>query len=490
MAETDSPQSHRAQLRAIAVRAMRERGLDPEFPSEALAEVAALKGAPRTTGEPIRDLRARLWCSIDNDDSRDLDQVSVAEPLPGGDVKVLVAIADVGAAVPKGSPVDRHAGRNTTSIYTPAVIFPMLPERLSTDLTSLNDQQDRLAVVAELVVSPDGTLKSSDVYGATVRNHAKLAYHAVGAWLDGSGPLPAAAAVPGIDEQLRIQDRVAQALNRVRHEHGALDFETIEVQSVFDGDTLCEVRAQGPSRAKSLIENLMIAANAVTARFLDGHGFPSLRRVVKSPERWDRIRAVARQAGDDLPAAADSKALAAFLARRKQSDPATFPDLSLTVIRLLGRGEYVVDPPGGEPPGHFGLAVRDYSHSTAPNRRYPDLVTERLIKAVLAGHPAPYTIGELETLATHCTRQEDAANKVERQVRKSAAAMVVESHVGEPFEASVTGASDKGTFVRVATPPIDGKLVRGGSGLDVGDRLRVRLVHVDVDRGFIDFARA
>jgi len=490
MAETDSPQSHRAQLRAIAVRAMRERGLDPEFPSEALAEVAALKGAPRATGEPIRDLRARLWCSIDNDDSRDLDQVSVAEPLPGGDVRVLVAIADVGAAVPKGSPVDRHAGRNTTSIYTPAVIFPMLPERLSTDLTSLNDQQDRLAVVAELVVSPDGTLKSSDVYGATVRNHAKLAYHAVGAWLDGSGPLPAAAAVPGIDEQLRIQDRVAQALNRVRHEHGALDFETIEVQSVFDGDTLCEVRAQGPSRAKSLIENLMIAANAVTARFLDGHGFPSLRRVVKSPERWDRIRAVARQAGDDLPAAADSKALAAFLARRKQSDPATFPDLSLTVIRLLGRGEYVVDPPGGEPPGHFGLAVRDYSHSTAPNRRYPDLVTERLIKAVLAGHPAPYTIGELETLATHCTRQEDAANKVERQVRKSAAAMVVESHVGEPFEASVTGASDKGTFVRVATPPIDGKLVRGGSGLDVGDRLRVRLVHVDVDRGFIDFARA
>src|SRR5438093_2923211 len=491
MAETDSPQSHRAQLRAIAVRAMRERGLDPEFPSEALAEVAALKGAPRTTGEPIRDLRARLWCSIDNDDSRDLDQVSVAEPLPGGDVRVLVAIADVGAAVPKGSPVDRHAGRNTTSIYTPAVIFPMLPERLSTDLTSLNDQQDRLAVVVELVVSPDGTLKSSDVYGATVRNHAKLAYHAVGAWLDGSGPLPAAAAaVPGIDEQLRIQDRVAQALNRVRHEHGALDFETIEVQSVFDGDTLREVRAQGPGRAKSLIENLMIAANAVTARFLDGHGFPSLRRVVKSPERWDRIRAVARQAGADLPVAADSQALAAFLARRKQSDPATFPALSLPVIRLLGRGEYVVDPPGGEPPGHFGLAVRDYSHSTAPNRRYPDLVTERLIKAVLAGHPAPYTIGELETLATHCTRQEDAANKVERQVRKSAAAMVVESHVGEPFEASVTGASDKGTFVRVATPPIEGKLVRGGSGLDVGDRLRVRLVHVDVDRGFIDFARA
>jgi len=293
-----------------------------------------------------------------------------------------------------------------------------------------------------------------------------------------------------MDEQLRIQDRVAQALNRVRHEHGALDFETIDVQSVFDGDTLSEVRTQGPNRAKSLIENLMIAANAVTARFLDGRGFPSLRRVVKSPERWDRIRAVAGQAGDDLPASADSKALAAFLARRNRADPATFPDLSLTVIRLLGRGEYVVDPPGEEPPGHFGLAVRDYSHSTAPNRRYPDLVTERLIKAVLAGHPAPYTIGELEELATHCTQQEDAANKVERQVRKSAAAMVVESHVGEPFDACVTGASDKGTFVRVATPPIEGKLVRGERGLDVGDRLRVRLAHVDIDRGFIDFERA
>jgi exoribonuclease-2 len=470
---------------------MRDRGLDSEFPADALAEVAAMKSAPRTTEEPIRDLRARLWCSIDNDDSRDLDQVSVAEPVRGGDVRVLVAIADVGAAVPKGSAVDRHAGRNTTSIYTPAVIFPMLPEKLSTDLTSLNDQQDRLAVVIELVVSPDGTLKSSDVYGATVRNHAKLAYNAVGAWLDGSGPLPpAAAAVPGMDEQLRIQDRATQALNRVRHEHGALDFETIEVQSVFDGDTLSEVRAQRPNRAKSLIENLMIAANGVTARFLDAHGYPSLRRVVKSPERWDRIRAVAGQAGDELPASADSKALAAFLARRKRADPATFPDLSLTVIRLLGRGEYVVDPPGEEPPGHFALAVRDYSHSTAPNRRYPDLVTERLIKAALAGHPAPYTIGELEELATHCTQQEDAANKVERQVRKAAAAMVVESHVGEPFDACVTGASDKGTFVRVATPPIEGKLVRGERGLDVGDRLRVRLAHVDIDRGFIDFERA
>ncbi len=293
-----------------------------------------------------------------------------------------------------------------------------------------------------------------------------------------------------MDGQLRMQDQVAQALNGMRAQHGALEFETIEVENVFDGDTLREVRPQRPNRAKSLIANLMIAANGVTARFLDARGFPSLRRVVKSPERWDRIRALAEQLGEKLPADADSLALAGFLTRRKQAAPATFPDLSLTVIRLLGRGEYVVDPPGAEPPGHFGLAVRDYSHSTAPNRRYPDLVTQRLVKAALASHPSPYAIGELEQTAAHCTQQEDAANKVERQVRKSAAAMVVESRVGERFEAIVTGASDKGTYVRVGTPPIEGRLVRGGAGLDVGDRLRVQLVGVNVDRGFIDFERS
>ena len=483
-----SNQSHRAHLRAIAVRTMRERGLDPDFPPDALAEAAAITTAPTTTEEPTRNLRTLLWCSIDNDDSRDLDQLSVAEALPGGDVNVLVAIADVDAAVAKGSPVDRHAALNTTSVYTPAVMFPMLPERLSTDLTSLADHQDRLAVVIAFVVAPTGELKSSDMYGAVVRNQAKLAYNAVGAWLAGEGPLPpAAAAVPGMDAQLRVQDRVAQALNGQRAQHGALEFETIEVENVFEGDTLHEVRPQLPNRAKALIANLMIAANGVTARFLDARSFPSLRRVVKSPERWDRIRAVAEQLGEKLPAAADSLALAGFLTRRKQAAPATFPDLSLTVIRLLGRGEYVVDPPGAEPPGHFGLAVRDYSHSTAPNRRYPDLVTQRLVKAALAGHPSPYGIGELEKIAAHCTQQEDAANKVERQVRKSAAAMVVESRVGDQFDAIVTGASNKGTFVRVAAPPIEGKLMGARPGLDVGDHLRVRLSGVNVDRGFIDF---
>jgi VacB/RNase II family 3'-5' exoribonuclease len=486
-----SDTSDRSRLRTIAVRVMRERGLDPAFPKDALNDVSALTGPPRSTEEPTRDLRALAWCSIDNDDSRDLDQLSVAERQPNGDAKVLVAVADVDAAVPKDSPVDRHAAVNTTSVYTPGAIFPMLPERLSTDLTSLADQQDRLSIVIEFVAGGDGEIRSSTVYGAQVRNRAKLAYNAVGAWLEGAGPLPpAAAAADGMADQLRIQDGVAQALRRRRHERGALDFETIEAQAVFDGDALHEMRAQHPNRAKQLIEDFMVTANGIVARFLDAQGFPSLRRMVKSPERWERIRALAEGLGDSLPEAADAGALNAFLTRRKAADADTFPDLSLSVIKLLGSGEYVVDPPGAEPPGHFGLAVRDYTHSTAPNRRYPDLITQRLLKAALAKHACPYGLDELERLASHCTKQEDAANKVERQVRKAAAALLVASRVGEHFDAIVTGASPKGTFVRSAAPPIEGKLVRGERGLDVGDRVRVRLAAVDVDRGFIDFDRA
>jgi VacB/RNase II family 3'-5' exoribonuclease len=485
-----SSQSDRERLRALAIRAMRERGLDPDFSQEELAEAASVPSAPATTEEPVRDQRALLWCSIDNDDSRDLDQLSVANALPGGDVRVLVAIADVDVVVFKGSLIDRHAAVNTTSVYTPGAIFPMLPERLSTDLTSLGPGEDRLSVVIEFVVAPEGTLKSSDVYGARVRNHAKLAYNSVDAWLTGRGPLPdAAVATPGIDAQLKLQDGVAAALGRKRHEEGALEFMTVEARAEFDGDALRDLRAEVPNRAKALIENLMVAANGVTARFLDARGFPSIRRVVRTPSRWDRIIEIATRAGDRLPATPDSRALNAFLLRRRAADPDSFPELSQTIIKLLGSGEYVVDSPGGDPPGHFGLAVRDYAHSTAPNRRYPDLLTQRLIKAVLAGHPCPYAPTELERLAEHCTTQEDAANKVERQVRKSAAALVVVSRVGQTFDALVTGASSKGTFVRVISPPIEGKVVRGEKGLDVGDRVRVRLTHVDVERGFIDFER-
>jgi VacB/RNase II family 3'-5' exoribonuclease len=494
--DSGSGRSERARLRDLAFAAMRQRGLDPSFPPAALAQADALKASPQTTEESVRDLRDLLWCSIDNDDSRDLDQLSVAMPVDARGrsadrVRVLVAIADVDAGVAKGSPIDQHAALNTVSVYTAAVIFPMLPEKLSTDLTSLADQQDRLAVVIECVVSPDGTLESSNLYGARVRNHAKLAYNSVGAWLAGTGPLPpAAAAVAGMDEQLKLQDRIAQALATQRHEHGALEFSTIEVRTTFDGDRVRDLTPELPNRAKQLIENLMIAANGATARFLEAHGFASIRRVVRTPKHWDRIVRLAAESGDRLPSEPDSRALQAFLAKRRATDPDRFPDLSQNVIKMLGSGEYVLDPPGGDPPGHFGLAVKDYTHSTAPNRRYPDLLTQRLVKAALAGHRPPYSPSELAQLAAHCTQQEDNADKVERQIRKSAAALVVSSRIGEEFDAIVTGALPKGTFVRVFAPPIEGMLVRGQQRLEVGDRLRVRLTHTDVDKGFIDFERA
>jgi exoribonuclease-2 len=483
--------TQRDHLRQIAFAAMRSRGLEPEFPRAALAEVNALQRPPETAEEPTRDLRSLLWCSIDNDDSRDLDQLSVAEPLDGGSVKILVAIADVGVLVAPTSAVDRHAAINTTSVYTPAVIFPMLPERLSTDLTSLADRQDRLSIVVEFIVSGEGEMTDPSVYGARVRNQAKLTYHGVGAWLEKQGPLPpAAASVADMDRQLQIQDGVAQALAIRRHEQGALQFESDDVVHAFDGDRLSEVRAERPNRAKALIENLMVAANGVTARFLESRGLPSIRRVVRSPERWDRIRDLASQSGAALPPEPDASALSAFLIQRKAADPDRFTDLSRTVIKLLGRGEYVVERPGGaEPQGHFALAVKAYTHSTAPNRRYPDLLTQRLVKAALSGKPSPYSVDELERLAEHCTTQEDAANKVERQVRKSATAMLVESRIGERFDAVVTGVTKSGTFVRIADPPMEGMLERGVA-VDVGDSLRVKLASVDVDRGYIDFDRS
>jgi exoribonuclease-2 len=481
--------SHRSLLADIAWRAMKERGLEPAFPVAARAEVDRLVEAPQEGDEPVRDLRDRLWCSIDNDDSRDLDQLSVADPRRDGSVAILVAIADVDAVVRKGSAVDKHAGVNTTSVYTPAVVFPMLPERLSTDLTSLNQDEDRLAIVIEVVVRDGGDIAASDVYGARVRNKAKLAYNAVAAWLDGEGPLPPAAAVSGMEAQLRIQDEVAQALHGVRVAQGALEFAALEVRSRFDGDRLTAIEPDRPNRAKQIIEEFMVAANGVVAKFLDAHDLPSLRRVVRTPKRWDRIVQLAAAAGERLPADPDSKALNAFLEVRRAADPERFPDLSLAVIKLLGSGEYAVDPPGAEAPGHFGLAVRDYAHSTAPNRRYPDLITQRLLKAALQKKPSPYSMPELEQLAAHCTDQEDNAEKVERQVRKSAAALLVESRIGQKFDAIVTGASSHGTFVRVAAPPMEGMLVEGHEGVDVGDKIRVRLAHVNVERGFIDFAR-
>jgi len=479
----------RAILTAIARRAMIERGLEPDFPPAARQELAAI-GPPAGATDDVRDMRDRLWASIDNDDSRDLDQLTVAESLAGARVRILVAVADVDALVSKGSAIDDHASHNTTTVYTPAAIFPMLPEGLSTNLTSLNENQDRLAIVADMVFEADASLATSDLYRARVRNHAKLAYRSVAAWLDGEGTAPQRISeTPGLGENLRAQDSIAQRLAEVRHRHGALSLETTEAKAVFRGDILSDLDLDRKNRAKQLIEDFMIAANGATATYLESKGFPSLRRVLRSPERWDRIEQLASGFGDRLPTEPDAVALDAFLARRRKADPEKFPDVSLAVVKLIGRGEYALDLPGGEPPGHFGLAVKDYTHSTAPNRRFPDLITQRLLKAAMAGSPPPYALSELAALAKHCTSREDDVTKVERRMQKSAAALLLSARIGESFDAIVTGASPKGTWVRLRQSPAEGRLERGFQGLDVGDQVRVTLIHTDVERGFIDFAR-
>jgi len=478
-------------LKAIARRAMLERGLLPDFSPEVRAQTAAIARASPPPEPGLRDLRQLLWASIDNDDSRDLDQLSVAEALGAGAVKILVAVADVDGVVQKGSPIDSRARTNTTSVYTAAEVFPMLPEELSTDLTSLGEGQDRPALVIEMVVRPDGTVSEYDVYRALVRNRAKLAYDGVASWLQGTAPEPQrVSSVAGMEQQLRIQDRIAQAMRAVRQRHGALSLETIEARAVFDGDAISDLKPDEKNRAKELIEDFMIAANGVVAKTLEAKGFPSLRRVLRSPERWERIVALAAGLGERLPPEPSAPALEGFLARRRSADPVRFPDLSLSVVKLLGAGEYVLEVPGQTAEGHFGLAVGDYTHSTAPNRRFPDLVTHRLLKAALAGLPPPYANEELATLASHCTERENAAAKVERQVRKSAAALLLASRIGERFDAIVTGASPKGTWVRISRPSVEGKVVRGFERLDVGDRVRVELVRTDVERGFIDFRRS
>jgi len=480
---------HRDDLKVIAHQAMIDHGLLPDFSPEVIAELRSIEKTWSKSKSGIRDLRSLLWASIDNDDSLDLDQISVAEPLSDGKVKIFVAVADVDDAVKKRSAIDNHSRHNTTSVYTAAEIFSMLPEKLSTDLTSLKQGEDRLAIAIEMVIDEDGMLVSSDLYRAMVRNHAKLAYHSVAAWLENEGPMPGPiAAVSGLDEQIHIQDRVAQRLRRVRHRRGALSLETIEAIPVFDGDQLTDLQVERSNRAKELIEDLMVATNGVTANYLAAKGLPSLRRVLRQPERWQRICELAADLGERLPSEPDAVALEKFLAKRKKADPLRFPDLSLSVIKLIGKGEYVADLPGETPPGHFGLAVRDYTHSTAPNRRFPDLVTQRLLKAAMAGQPVPYSDDELKELADHCTAMENEAKKVERQVSKSAAARLLESRSGEKFDAIVTGASEKGTWARVLQPPVEGKLVHGFDGIDVGDRVRVELIRIDVEKGFIDFA--
>ncbi len=468
---------------------MRDRGLLPEFSPAAIAQAESAKGP--ASDSKVRDLRKLLWCSIDNDDSRDLDQLTVTDGAPGQTTKLLIAIADVDALVPKGSPIDLHAQHNTTSVYTGARIYPMLPERMSTDLTSLNPGEDRLAMVVELHVDQGGHISQSDVYRGFVHNHAKLAYNSVAAWLDGKGEEPETLKkVDGLADQLRLQDRISQTLGDLRIEQGALDLETIESRAVMQNGKVVDLEVTRKNRAREIIENFMIAANGVTARFLSSKGFASFRRVVRSPERWERIVALAEGFGHKLPPSPDSLALEEFLRVRRKADPVRFPDLSLSVVKLMGAGEYVIEEPGEKAVGHFGLAVKDYSHSTAPNRRYPDLVTQRLLKAALAGVQSPYSVDELDALAIQCTDREDDANKVERLVGKAAAALLLENRIGDYFDGIVTGASVKGTWVRIFNPPVEGKLEQGWDGLDVGDRVHVKLIGTEPERGFIDFARS
>ena len=477
-------------LLEIARMAMLSHGLEPDFSSEVIQELNNIKECAKEDDEDLPDLTHLLWCSIDNDDSMDLDQITVAEALKDG-AKIMVAVADVDATVKASCRIDEHAQKNTTSIYTGVKLFPMLPEKLSTNLTSLSEGEDRIAIIMEMVVNQEGMIVDSRVFRARVKNQVKLAYNNVAAWFEGKAALPEKALrIKGMDEQLRIQDGFAQRMRKIRHKHGALELETIEPRAVMKDGFVIELKTEPKNRAKELIEDFMIAANGITARFLDQAGYPTLRRVVRFPERWARIMQIAFEVGEELPREPSSIALAEFLSKLRVSDPLRFPDLSLTIIKLLGRGEYVLEVPGEAPLGHFGLAVQDYSHSTAPNRRYPDLITHRLLKAALKKTPAPYSIDELKDLASHCTTQENSADKVERQVRKSASAMFVAPRLGEYFDAIVTGSSEKGTWVRILYPPVEGKLVHGQHGLDVGDRTRVKLITVDVLRGFIDFVRA
>jgi exoribonuclease-2 len=466
-------------------------GLIPDYSKAVLKELAAIKGPATPSSEKgVVDLRDLLWCSLDNDDSLDLDQLTAAEPKENGIVKILIAIADVDAVVKKQSAIDLHAQQNTTSVYTVPEVFSMLPEKLSTDITSLNFNCDRLAMVIEIEITKDGSIVNSSVYRAIVRNKARLSYDSVAAWLDGTGPMPVEiAAVKGMEESLRLQDRIGQKMKKLRHLQGALVLETIEAKPVFSGDTLTNLVPDSRNRAKEIIEDFMIAANGVTARYLTEKKYPSIRRIVRSPKRWDRIVSLAAELGTVLPKDPDPVALENFLVSSQKANPVRFPDLSLSVIKLLGSGEYVVQIPDSKTEGHFGLAVKNYTHSTAPNRRYPDLITQRLLKAAISGVPSPYSVEELRSIAQRCNEAENAANKVERLLVKSAAAILLESRIGDQFNAIVTGAADKGTWVRILNPPLEGRLESGYKGLDVGSSLRVELVSTNVERGYIDFKR-
>jgi VacB/RNase II family 3'-5' exoribonuclease len=478
-------------LQAIARQEILKEGFYPDFPQAVLDEVMALDENNLLSGaDPaIRDLRSLLWSSIDNQESRDLDQIEVAERLPDGSIQISIGIADVDAFAPIGSATDEFAADNSVSVYTGVETFPMLPERLSTELTSLLPDVDRLAIVIELVITSDGVVRTNAIYRALVRNQAKLEYQSIGRWLDGESSVPEEVTkIAGLEEQIHLQNEATDWILALRQKQGALEFETTEAKPVVSNGDVLNLKLQKKSRSQYIIENFMITTNVAMASYLEEQGTPAIRRVVRKPKRWSRIVEIAQSLGESLPEEPDSQALAGFLAQQKAKDPLHFPDVSLAVVKLLGAGEYVVVLPGTIQEGHFGLAVQDYTHSTAPNRRYPDLITQRLLKATLSSSPMPYTQDELERLAEHCEERQSAARKVERFMRKVIAAEMLNEKIGDVFEAIVTGITNKGTFVRLLSPPAEGKVVRGESGLDVGDKIRVRLLATEPEKGFIDFA--
>ena len=475
-------------LRDVARRVMIEEGFNPDPDPAMSAEVRNLAAIP-DTGASLRDMRGFLWSSIDNDDTRDLDQIEFAEEMSDGGWRLYIGVADVDADAPKGSAIDAHAAAQTTTVYTGAVIFPMIPTELSAGATSLFEGPNRRSVVVEMIVGDDGVVKSADIYRATVINKAQLTYSGVGGWIDDGARIPDKARVAGLEAQLRLQGKIAAALRKTRIDNGALEIETIEARAVSDNGKVTGIEKTQKNSATDMIEDFMIAANGAVARFLEAHHVSSIRRIVRSPERWLRIVELAKQFGKTLPTEPDPVALQDFMLERRAADPERFPDLSLAVVKLLGPGEYILDQPGVEEPGHFGLAVQDYTHSTAPNRRYADLVTQRIVKSVLAKASPPYTDAELSAIARNCTLKEDAARKVERQVRKIAAAILFSNRIGQRFTAIVTGNKSTGTYVRVVDPPVEGRLVRGERGVDVGDEIEVELISTNPERGFIDFGR-
>lgn len=478
-------------LSAAARRSMIQRGFEPDFPPAVADEVQQLRQHPPQPTASARDLRALLWSSIDNETSRDLDQIEYVEPAPGGGHRILIGIADVDAFVPKGSPMDQHALKETATVYTGIDIFSMLPEQLSTGWTSLLQDQERIAVVAEFTLDAQTQITASDIYMARIVNRAQLAYPSIAAWLAGTAPAPPkVAASTELQQQLRLQDELAQRLRTERACHGALNLETVETHPIRVANGTIDIESRVKNRASQLIEDFMIAANGVVARMFDAKRLSSIRRVVKTPKRWDRIVELAAEKGTKLPAAPDARPLNDFLNLQQRQDPEHFPDLSLAVIKLLGPGEYVMEKAGEKPEGHFSLAVQDYTHSTAPNRRYADLVTQRLLKAMMNAAPAPYSDDELAAVASRCTMMEDAQRKVTREMQKRIAAVAMSGHVGQTYDAVVTGVNEHGSFVRIFKPAVEGMLVRGQQGVDVGDQLRVTLVRTDPAHGFIDFARA